>query len=88
MAELKDLVNELMSLDYENLSKRVINDNDVQWCLSELYDMLAVDVVEVVRCGKCRLGTPSCLPGMIHCANNNMEHRPDCYCSYGVRKGG
>ena len=83
MDELKDLVSELMSLNNENLSKRVINDNDVQWCLSELYDMLAADVVEVVRCGKCRLGTPSCLPGMIHCANNNMEHRPDCYCSYG-----
>ena len=88
MAELKDLVSELMSLNNENLSKRVINDNDVQWCLSELYDMLAVDLVEVVRCGKCRLGTPSCLPGMIHCANNNMEHRPDCYCSYGERKDG
>ena len=43
----------------------------------------SASVVEVVRCGKCRLGTPSCLPGMIHCANNNMEHRPDCYCSYG-----
>ena len=47
----------------------------------------AADVIEVVRCGKCRLGTPSCLPGMVHCTNNKMEHRPDCYCSYGVRKG-
>ena len=86
MDELKDLVSELMSLNNENLSKRVINDNDVQWCLSELYDMLAADVVEVVRCGKCRLGTSSHIPGMIHCTNNNMEHRPDCYCSYGERE--
>ena len=58
MAELKDLVNELMSLNNENLSKRVINDNDVQWCLSELYDMLAIDVVEVVRCGECKFYSP------------------------------
>ena len=54
MAELKDLVSELMSLNNENLSKRIINDNDVQWCLSELYDMLAVDLVEVVRCKDCK----------------------------------
>ena len=47
-----------------------------------------VGALKVVRCRECRLGTHSGIPGMIHCANNNMEHRPDCYCSYGVRKGG
>lgn len=54
--------------------------------IDDLLSIPVIDVVEVVRCGKCRLGTPSCLPGMIHCANNNMEHRPNCYCSYGERK--
>lgn len=86
MADLKDLVDELLSLNYEDLSQRVINSNDVQWCLSELYDMLAADVVEVVRCGECRLGKSSCLPEMIHCENNSMEHRLDCFCSYGERE--
>lgn len=45
--ELKQLVDELVSLNDENLAQRVINDSDVQWCLSELQDILAADVVEV-----------------------------------------
>lgn len=82
MAELKDLVNELMSLDYENLSKRVINDNDVQWCLSELYDMLAVDLVEVVRCKDCKWHDSVDGP-MRQCDITD----DDDFCSYGEREG-
>ena len=84
MAELKDLVSELMSLNNENLSKRVINDNDVQWCLSELYDMLASDVVEVVRCEKCKYHIYD-----RHWCNrllSTFKIENDDFCSYGERK--
>lgn len=37
---LIDLVRELCSLNDYNLAERVITDNDVQWCLSELLDIL------------------------------------------------
>lgn len=37
---LLDTVIELISLNDENLAKRVIDNSDVQWCLSELYDIL------------------------------------------------
>lgn len=82
MAELKDLVSELMSLNNENLSKRVINDNDVQWCLSELYDMLAVDLVEVVRCKDCKWHDSVDGP-MRQCDITD----DDDFCSYGEREG-
>ena len=85
MAELKDLVSELMSLNNENLSKRVINDNDVQWCLSELYDMLAADVVEVVRCKDCvRRNQSADLSDSVLCTwLHNLSMPKDGYCSYG-----
>ena len=51
---LKQLVDELVSLNDENLAQRVIKNNDVQWCLSELQDILAADVVEVIRCKDCK----------------------------------
>lgn len=51
MAKLKALVDELVSLNDDNLAQRVIMDSDVQWCLSELQDMLAVDM-EPVRHGR------------------------------------
>ena len=51
---LKQLADELVSLNDENLARRVIETSDVQWCLSELQDMLEVDTVEVVRCGDCK----------------------------------
>lgn len=35
-----DLVIELMSLNDEQLAQRVIDNNDVQNCLLELYDLL------------------------------------------------
>ena len=81
MAELKDLVSELMSLNNENLSKRVINDNDVQWCLSELYDILAADVVEVVRCKDCKWHDSVDGP-MRQCDITD----DDDFCSYGERE--
>lgn len=42
-ARLIDLVDELLSLNDENLANRVICNNDVQWCLSELYDILKAE---------------------------------------------
>ena len=88
MAELKDLVSELMSLNNENLSKRVINDNDVQWCLSELYDILAADVVEVVRCRDCVRRNPSSdLSNSVLCTWLHDLSMPKYgYCSYGERE--
>lgn len=41
--KLIDLVDELLSLNDDNLSERVILNNDVQWCLSELYDILKAE---------------------------------------------
>lgn len=49
MADLKDLAEELMTLNDEHLAQRVIDDSDVQWCLSELYDILSADVAPVVH---------------------------------------
>lgn len=46
---LKDLVDELMTLNDDNLAQRVRDNSDVQWCLSELQDMLAADVAPVVH---------------------------------------
>lgn len=41
--KLIDLVDELLSLNDDNLAERVILNNDVQWCLSELYDILKAE---------------------------------------------
>lgn len=38
-----------MTLNDEHLAQRVIDDSDVQWCLSELYDILSADVAPVVH---------------------------------------
>lgn len=54
MSTLSDLVNELVSLNDEKLAQRVINNSDVQWCLSELKDILTADMVEVTRCKDCK----------------------------------
>lgn len=39
-SSLLDLVRELNTLNDDNLADRVIANNDVQWCLSELQDIL------------------------------------------------
>ena len=49
MADLKDLAEELMTLNDEHLAQRVIDDSDVQRCLSELYDILSAEVAPVVH---------------------------------------
>lgn len=41
--KLIDLVEELISLNDDNFADRVIINNDVQWCLSELYDILKAE---------------------------------------------
>ena len=46
---LKELADELLNLTPESLAIRVINDSDVEWCLSELSDILAADVAPVVH---------------------------------------
>ena len=38
--DLLDLVHELNTLNDDNLADRVIENSDVQWCLSELQDIL------------------------------------------------
>lgn len=38
--DLLDLVRELNTLNDDNLADRVIENSDVQWCLSELQDIL------------------------------------------------
>lgn len=53
---LKELADELLNLTPESLAVRVINDSDVEWCLSELSDILAADVAPVVRCKDCKHG--------------------------------
>lgn len=44
MDDLKALVDALVILNDDNLAQTVIDNNDVQWCLSELQDMLAADM--------------------------------------------
>ncbi len=53
MDDLKALVDALVILNDDNLAQTVIDNNDVQWCLSELQDMLAADMEPVVRCKDC-----------------------------------
>jgi hypothetical protein len=49
----------------------------------------AADVVEVVRCKDCKIGSPDAiLDGFYYCHNNNLLHKGDHYCSYGTRKEG
>ena len=64
---LEQLVDELVSLNDENLARRVVESSDVQWCLSELQDILAADAAPIkhgvwektdsthlLRCSACR----------------------------------
>lgn len=79
VVDLKQLVDELVSLNDENLARRVVDSSDVQWCLSELQDMLSDDVVEVVRCGDCKSWKNG------DCYRQELT-RPDDFCSYGERR--
>ena len=83
MAEyLAELVDELMSLNDDNLAQRVIDNSDVQWCLSELHDILAADVAPVVHS---RWETNSDRPdtlicSMCKCGFDMWKHDPHNYC--------
>lgn len=79
---LLSLVHELNSLNDENLAERVILNNDVQWCLGELQDILDVigdmpisrlrelaeaDREGVTPCTFCRFNPPSSCDGKPCC---------------------
>ena len=84
MDDLKALVDALVILNDDNLAQTVIDNNDVQRCLSELQDMLAADMEPVVRCKDCKhydIGG-SC----IICVY--QSRKADDFCSYGERKDG
>lgn len=84
MAELKDLVGELLSLNAENLAQRCIDNSDVEWCLSELMDMLAADMEAVTRGKDCKFNS-----GAKKCLNPNSfiaVPADDDYCSYGEKR--
>lgn len=86
---LKTLVDELLTLNDDNLAQRVIESSDVQWCLSELQDILAADVEPVVRCRDCtyfymdeKFNRAWCsyYDGVTKTAKNG-------YCYHAIRKG-
>lgn len=89
---LKTLVDELVSLNDKNLAQRVIDNDDVQWCLSELQDILAADVEPVVRCGDCVFARESDSNRMrgrvVNCGLYASRPIMCCndFCSYGKRK--
>ena len=67
---LEQLVDELVSLNDENLARRVVESSDVQWCLSELQDILAADAAPI----KHGVWEKSNLNGFVRCS---ICH--DCY---------
>ena len=100
MDDLKALVDALVILYDDYLAQRVIDNNDVQRCLSELQDMLAADMEPVVRCKDCKHSTlPSALtqrygvPGTLTCHNryspcNRRNVGGEDFCSSGEGKNG
>lgn len=92
---IEQLVDELMSLNDENLARRVLETPDVQWCLSELYDYLQEDIVQVVRCKNCVNARPlnradrvesAYRDGCVWCIEHQTGMMLDGYCSDGERK--
>jgi hypothetical protein len=72
MDDLIALVDALVILNDDNLAQRVIDNNDVQRCLSELQDMLAADMEPVVRCKDCKYGDYDSKPdGAMVCLRTN-----------------
>ena len=67
-SDLLDLVRELNALNDDNLAERVIKDNDVQWCLSELQDILEAGTTtltpqnEPLTCAGCYYLDEQCAP--------------------------
>ena len=90
MDDLKARVDALVILNDDNLAQTVIDNNDVQWCLSKLQDMLAADMEPVVRCKDCEylVNTTINANGFLICDISDMEIAPDDFCSYGERREG
>ena len=94
MDDLKALVGELVQLNDDNLARAVVDSNDVQLCLSELWDMLNTDFVPVVRCRGCKhwdddpdtYGADDGPKGK--CMKSFETMHADDFCSYGERKDG
>lgn len=92
MDDLKALVGALVQLNDDNLAKTVIDNNDVQQCLSEFWSMLNADSASVVRCKDCinsdvtDRGRRYCSAplGMYAC----MPVCDDDFCSCGEKKDG
>ena len=86
---LKKLVDELMSLNDEALAQRVIDNDDVQWCLSELQDILAADVEPVVRCRDCIYFRRNEVFNSAWCSYyaGATETAKNGYCYHAIRKG-
>lgn len=86
MDDLKALVDALVILNDDNLAQTVIDNNDVQWCLSELQDTLAADMEPVVRCKDCKYGSyDSKQNGAMIClrTNDGFWRKETDFCSYG-----
>lgn len=85
MDDLKALVDALVILNDDNLAQTVIDNNDVQRCLSELQDMLAADMEPVVRCKDCKHKLRTVANGVVICREKHGMVRPslDDFCSYG-----
>ena len=80
--DLKALVDELCCLNDENLAQRVTTSNDVQWCLSELSD-----IIEAVTRGEdCVHWTMGKYPDHGSCEIGKYGRDADDFCSYGERK--
>lgn len=86
MDDLKALVDALVILNDDNLAQRVIDNNDVQRCLSELQDMLAADMEPVMRCKDCKYGDYDSKPnGAMICLRtiDGFWRKETDFCSYG-----
>lgn len=84
--DLKDLVDELCSLNDENLAQRVLAGGDVQWCLSELSDILEADIEAVTRCEDCVHWTAGKYPDHGSCEIGKYGRGAADFCSYGEKK--
>lgn len=88
--DLLALVRELNMLNDDNLADRVIENNDVQWCLSELQDFLEAEQPastqpEIVCCQDCVHHED----GYAHWCNKWEHICPDdseFFCKFGRKK--
>ena len=93
---LKQLVDELVPLNDENLVRREVDNSDAQWCSSELQDMRAGDFVKVTRCKDCKYACEfdGCedYVEQVRCCTLYKDYDmlpkvwPNDFCSYGERR--